>query len=125
MALSVEKSKSEPKTVANRVEKLRKNRERIQAGGGQERIDKQHAAGKLTARERVDKLVDRESFQEIGLFAQHRSTYFGMADKEMPRRRRGYGLRHRGRPVSTSCQPGFHGCGRGLRAKSTARKSQT
>jgi methylmalonyl-CoA carboxyltransferase large subunit len=84
MALSVEKSKSEKNALPTRVEKLRKNREQVQAGGGQERIDKQHAAGKLTARERVDKLVDRESFQEIGLFAQHRSTYFGMADKEMP-----------------------------------------
>ncbi|HEY1730205.1 MAG TPA: carboxyl transferase domain-containing protein [Terriglobales bacterium] len=84
MPASVEKSKSEQKTPANRVEKLRKNRERIQLGGGQERIDKQHAAGKLTARERIEKLVDRDSFQEVGLFAQHRSTYFGMADKDMP-----------------------------------------
>jgi methylmalonyl-CoA carboxyltransferase large subunit len=84
MPASVEKSKSEQKTPANRVEKLRNNRQRIQLGGGQERIDKQHAAGKLTARERIEKLVDRDSFQEVGLFAQHRSTYFGMADKDMP-----------------------------------------
>ena len=41
-------------------------------------------AGKLTARERVERLVDRGSFQEIGLFARHRATYFGMADKELP-----------------------------------------
>ena len=53
-------------------------------GGGKERIDKQHASGKLTARERIDKLVDQASFQEIGIFANHRSTYFGMADKEVP-----------------------------------------
>ena len=72
------------KTLTDRVEELRKKRERMQLGGGQERIDKQHAAGKLTARERIEKLVDRESFQEVGLFAQHRATYFGMADKEMP-----------------------------------------
>ncbi len=84
MPASVEKPKPEQKTLTSRVEKLRKNRERIQLGGGQERIDKQHAAGKLTARERIEKLVDRESFQEVGLFAQHRATYFGMADKEMP-----------------------------------------
>ena len=74
---------SERRTT-DRVGTLRKKRERIELGGGQERIDKQHAAGKLTARERVEKLVDRDSFQEIGLFAQHRATYFGMADKEMP-----------------------------------------
>jgi methylmalonyl-CoA carboxyltransferase 12S subunit len=72
------------KTMGDRVVLLRKRREQVQLGGGQERIDKQHAAGKLTARERIDKFVDRESFQEVGLFAQHRATSFGMADKEMP-----------------------------------------
>src|SRR5581483_7968528 len=81
---SLEKSKSERKSPTNRLEKLRATREHIRLGGGQERIDKQHATGKLTARERIEKLVDRDSFQEIGLFAQHRATYFGMADKEMP-----------------------------------------
>ena len=45
---------------------------------------KHHKSGKLTARERIDKLVDGESFQEIGLFAKHRATYFGMADKDLP-----------------------------------------
>ncbi len=40
--------------------------------------------GKLSARERIAKLVDLDSFQEIGLFAKHRATYFGMADKELP-----------------------------------------
>jgi len=67
-----------------RVENLRRKRAKIFQGGGKERVDKQHAAGKLTARERVDKLVDQASFQEIGIFANHRSTYFGMADKEVP-----------------------------------------
>ncbi len=84
MAASVEKPKSEEKTATDRVEQLRHKREHVQLGGGQERIDKQHAAGKLTARERIEKLVDRESFQEVGLFAQHRATSFGMGDKEMP-----------------------------------------
>lgn len=51
-------------------------------GGGQDRIDKQHASGKLTARERIQSLVDPESFQEQGLFAEHRCTFFGMAGKE-------------------------------------------
>ncbi|MGO9516054.1 MAG: acyl-CoA carboxylase subunit beta [Candidatus Korobacteraceae bacterium] len=59
-------------------------RAKIEQGGGPERIKKQHAAGKLTARERVQQLVDKDSFQEIGLFARHRSTYFGMAGKEVP-----------------------------------------
>ncbi|MGA7461992.1 MAG: carboxyl transferase domain-containing protein [Candidatus Korobacteraceae bacterium] len=63
---------------------MREKRARLQLGGGQDRIDKQHAAGKLSARERIDKLVDRGSFQEIGIFAEHRATHFGMADKIMP-----------------------------------------
>ena len=48
------------------VEELRAKRAQLELGGGQERIDKQHAAGKLTARERVEQLVDPDSFQEIG-----------------------------------------------------------
>jgi methylmalonyl-CoA carboxyltransferase large subunit len=84
MPASVEKPKPEEKKATDRLEQLRQKREHLQLGGGQERIDKQHAAGKLTARERIDKLVDRESFQELGLFAQHRATTFGMTEKEMP-----------------------------------------
>jgi methylmalonyl-CoA carboxyltransferase large subunit len=76
-----EKSK---KTMAEKISGLDAKRAELQQGGGQERIEKQHASGKLTARERIAKLVDTGSFQEIGLFALHRSTYFGMADKEMP-----------------------------------------
>ena len=67
-----------------RIEDLRRKRARIMQGGGKERIAKQHGSGKLTARERIDKLVDQASFQEIGIFANHRSTYFGMAEKEVP-----------------------------------------
>ncbi len=63
---------------------LRQKRAALAAGGGRQRVEKQHAAGKLTARERVERLVDRDTFQEIGLFAKHRATYFGMAEKETP-----------------------------------------
>ncbi|MGA3162320.1 MAG: acyl-CoA carboxylase subunit beta [Terracidiphilus sp.] len=72
------------KTMAEKVCGLDAKRAELKLGGGQERIEKQHASGKLTARERIARLVDTGSFQEIGLFALHRSTYFGMADKEMP-----------------------------------------
>ena len=58
----------------------RKNQE-SQLGGGQKRIDQQHAKGKLTARERVDLLMDAGSFQELGKFVMHRSKDFGL-DKE-------------------------------------------
>src|SRR5271166_2269288 len=71
-------------TVADKISDLRAKRAELEFGGGQERIDRQHKSGKLTARERVDRLVDKGSFEEIGLFSRHRATYFGMADKELP-----------------------------------------
>jgi methylmalonyl-CoA carboxyltransferase large subunit len=74
----------ESKTMAERVSGLSAKRAELELGGGAKRIEKQHAGGKLTARERVAKLVDPGSFQEIGLFALHRATYFGMAGKSMP-----------------------------------------
>lgn len=70
--------------IDDRIAELRQKRVEIEQGGGKQRIEKQHAAGKLTARERLEKLVDRGSFQEMGLFAKHRATLFGMAEKEMP-----------------------------------------
>ncbi|TVQ36405.1 MAG: acyl-CoA carboxylase subunit beta [Geminicoccaceae bacterium] len=70
-------------TMAAKIEALAANRTRVQAGGGEAQIEKQHAAGKMTARERIARLVDAESFQEIGLFARHRATAFEMADKEL------------------------------------------
>ena len=59
-------------------------RERLKLGGGPERAANQHKSGKLTARERITLLLDRESFQEAGLFARHSGRFFGMSDKELP-----------------------------------------
>lgn len=73
-----------PKTMKEKTSELASKRKALRLGGGQERIDKQHAAGKLTARERIERLVDHNSFQEIGIFARHRATNFGMADREFP-----------------------------------------
>jgi propionyl-CoA carboxylase beta chain len=53
-------------------------------GGGEERIARQHEAGKLTARERVDLLLDPGSFTELDKFVTHRASDFGMADKKIP-----------------------------------------
>ncbi len=71
-------------TTQERIEELRKRRAILQEGGGKERIAKQHEQGKLTARERVEQLLDSDSFQEQFLFAQHRQTDFGMAGKDLP-----------------------------------------
>ncbi len=71
-------------TIEEKISLLRRQRSQIQQGGGKKRIEKHKAEGKLTARERVENLVDPGSFQEIGLFAKHRSTYFDMAEKDLP-----------------------------------------
>jgi methylmalonyl-CoA carboxyltransferase large subunit len=72
------------KTMQERVEELRKRRARAMLGGGADKQAKQKKEGKLTARERIDAMVDPGSFEETGLFAEHRATMFGMAGKEFP-----------------------------------------
>src|SRR6266851_2037344 len=65
-------------------ERLRELEELSREGGGQERIQKQHEGGKLTARERIDSLLDPQTFCELDKFVTHRATDFGMADKKIP-----------------------------------------
>src|SRR3954469_14748140 len=72
------------RSMQDKVADLNARRAELELGGGKDRIDKQHQSGKMTARERVAALVDKNTFQEIGLFAKHRATYFGMAGKEVP-----------------------------------------
>ncbi len=71
-------------TMQEKVAELRKRTSKAMLGGGKDRLEKQRQSGKLTARERVDALVDPGSFEETGLFAEHRATLFGMAGKNMP-----------------------------------------
>ena len=66
------------------IQELNDRKDELQLGGGQERIDRQHEAGSLTARERIAALVDQDSFQESGLFAEHRCNLFGMEGRKMP-----------------------------------------
>lgn len=63
---------------------LSKRNRRALEGGGATRIKKQHAAGKLTARERIETLFDPSTFLELDRFKTHRCTDFGMADKQIP-----------------------------------------
>ena len=67
--------------MRERLEQLNQDAE---AGGGQARIDKQHAAGKGTARERIDLLLDPESFVELDKFVTHQCTDFGMKEQRPP-----------------------------------------
>jgi methylmalonyl-CoA carboxyltransferase 12S subunit len=84
MATKTLEPKTHASTMDEKLAELLKKRQEVQLGGGRDRIEKQHKSGKLTARERVTRLADPDTFQEIGLFARHACTLFGMADKEMP-----------------------------------------
>jgi len=70
--------------VQHILEELEKRRELARQGGGEARIAKQHAKGKLSARERLDLLLDEGSFEEFDMFVEHRCNDFGMADQKMP-----------------------------------------
>ena len=72
------------KTIEDLIQDLHAKRAELEQGGGPDRLAKQREEGKQTARERVDALVDAGSFEEMGLFAQHRQTLFGLAGKEVP-----------------------------------------
>lgn len=63
-----------------KIKQLLDNREKAKLGGGIKRIDSQHAKGKLTARERIELLLDPDSFEEFDMFVTHRCAEFGMSD---------------------------------------------
>ena len=65
-------------SIEEKIETLKKKHEQAVQAGGLERIEKQHKSGKLTARERLDMLLDPGSFEELGMFITHQSTAFGM-----------------------------------------------
>ncbi len=66
------------------LKELEERRRQARAGGGKRRIEAQHARGKLTARERIELLLDEGSFEEFDMFVEHRCTDFGMADRRIP-----------------------------------------
>ena len=66
------------------LKKLEEKREQARAGGGKKRVESQHKKGKLTARERLDMLLDPDSFEEWDMFMEHRCTDFGMDDQTIP-----------------------------------------
>ena len=68
----------------DRLAKLARLEAEAKAGGGKARIKAQHDSGKLTARERIDRLFDKGTFQELDLFVQHHCTNFGMDKVSIP-----------------------------------------
>ncbi len=66
------------------LRRLEAKRAAARLGGGEKRIEAQHAKGKLTARERLEVLLDEGSFEEWDMFVEHRATAFGMAEQKIP-----------------------------------------
>ena len=66
------------------LRELERRRSEAYLGGGQNRIDSQHKRGKLTARERVELLLDVNSFEEYDMYVEHRCTDFGMESSKIP-----------------------------------------
>lgn len=66
------------------VRMLEEKRAKARLGGGEKRIEAQHGRGKLTARERIELLLDEGSFEEWDMFVEHRCTDFGMAENKVP-----------------------------------------
>ncbi|MFZ5752991.1 MAG: carboxyl transferase domain-containing protein, partial [Bacillota bacterium] len=67
-----------------KIDDLLARSKKIELGGGQKAIDKQHQSGKFTARERIEKLLDPGTFTELDKFVAHRCVNFDMAGKEAP-----------------------------------------
>ncbi len=78
MSTNKPKSATNIKSTSEKINELKELNEQALLGGGESRIKKQHEKGKLTARERIDLLMDKASFQEIGKLVMHRSVEFGM-----------------------------------------------
>ena len=66
------------------LEQLEKKRQAARLGGGPKRIEAQHKKGKLTARERIELLLDEGTFEEWDMFVEHRCTDFGMENNRIP-----------------------------------------
>src|SRR5215467_10171340 len=71
-------------TAQSRIDRLTEMNQAAELGGGKVRLEKQKADGKLTARERIAFLLDKDSFEEIDKFIAHRCLDFGMQDQQYP-----------------------------------------
>ena len=71
-------------SIEKKIDELKKKKEEAKLGGGEKKIQKQHEKGKLTARERMDLLLDKGTFVELDMFALHHCTDFGMEKKKVP-----------------------------------------
>ncbi|RLB15343.1 MAG: methylmalonyl-CoA carboxyltransferase, partial [Deltaproteobacteria bacterium] len=70
--------------IEDKIKELERRNQEAELGGGPKRIEQQHAKGKMTARERIQYLLDKDSFEEIDKFVVHRCHDFGMDKKKIP-----------------------------------------
>ena len=70
--------------MLKQLEELERRRDAARMGGGEKRIEAQHKKGRLTARERLDILLDPGSFEELDMYVEHNCTEFGMAEQKIP-----------------------------------------
>src|SRR5262245_48850322 len=82
--IEMAESRQEQKPLADGLKKLAEKNAEAFAGGGSERIERQHASGKMTARERIEFLLDDGTFEEVDRFKKHRSLDFGMQNQHHP-----------------------------------------
>src|SRR6185436_686464 len=77
-------SKQQPKQSKSKLEVLKERSRQAESGGGADRVEKQHAAKKMTARERIEFLLDEGTFEEFDKLVVHRSRDFGLDQKIYP-----------------------------------------
>jgi propionyl-CoA carboxylase beta chain len=77
-------SQKQQPAKTSKLDQLRERQQKAEAGGGEARVEKQHSAGKMTARERVEFLLDAETFQEFDKLVEHRSRDFGLDEQIYP-----------------------------------------
>ena len=105
--------------MAERLAELEERKNEALHAGSPAAVERHHAKGKLTARERIDYLLDEGSFQELDMLARHRAHGMGLEDNRPVHRRRRHRLRHDRRAPGLHLQPGLHRlrrcAGRGVR----------
>ena len=94
--------------IEAKLQELKRRDRLAEEGGGKERRERQHKEGKMSARERIDFLLDEGTFEETDRFVTHRANEFGMAEQQILRRRIRHRLWPHRRPAGFCFRAGFH-----------------
>ena len=94
--------------LEQKLEELKKRDRLAEEGGGEQRRERQHKEGKMSARERIEFLLDEGTFEETDKLVTHRCNDFGMDEQKYLRRRLHHRLRPHRRPAGVCLRPGLH-----------------